>query len=261
MVNKIQFLGTAGDSIVVSKGYRASGGIILNLYGNQFHIDPGPNTISIALQSKIHLRENIVLLVSSPYIINSNDVNITIDAMTHEGFDKKGVLVTSQYIFNNIIGKQQKNNVEKIMILNKARRVGIENVEIEGLKTTNDENLGFKFYTRDITLIYSGITGFDKNIVSQYKDCNILILNLKNFKNKKEHELNIEDVENILKIIQPNLTILTGFGFSMLKADPTFIARDLKIRTGQQVIAAKDGMIIEPDSYSAESRQKSLLGM
>ena len=47
----------------------------------------------------------------------------------------------------------------------------------------------------------------------------------------------------------------------MLKADPTFIARELKVRTGQQIIAAKDNMTIEPDSYRAQAKQKSLLGM
>ncbi len=260
MTNKILFLGTAGDSILVSKQYRSSAGIILNLYNTQFHIDPGPNTTQKAAESNLHLRETTALFVSSPDIINSNDANITIDAMTHEGFDKKGVLVTNQFIFNNIIGKKQKNNVEKIMILDKDRRIGIENVEIQALKTTNDNNIGFKFFTKDFILTYAGNTGFDKDVIKQYQGTNILILNVKHFEKNTDHSLNIKDARKIIEMIDPNLTILTGFGFSMLKQDPTFLARELKVDTCKQIIAAKDNMMIEPDSYEAEAKQKSLLG-
>lgn len=266
MVNRILFLGTAGDSIVISKQYKASGGIILNLYGNQFHIDPGPNTTSKASEAKINLRENICLLVSSPNLINSNDANIVINAMTYEGFDKTGVLVTNNFILNGdeqskgLIGKKQKNYVEKIIVLNKEKRIGIENIEIQGLGCSNDKNIGFKFYTPDFVLTYAGNTGFDKKLIEQYKGSNILILNVKNLDEKKLDELNTEDAKNIINEVKPDLTILTGFGISMLKADPTFIARELKIQTNQQVIAAKDNMSIEPDSYAAESKQRSLLG-
>ena len=267
MVNKIIFLGTAGDSILVSKQYRSSGGIILQFYNTQFHIDPGPNTTQKAIEAKIHLRENTALLISSPDIINSNDTNITINAMTYEGMDPKGVLVTNNTILNGnenirpIIGQKQKTYVEKIITLQPNKRIAIENIEIQGIDTTNDNNLCFKFYTKDFTLVYAGNTGFDKHLLDQYAGTNILILNVKNLKDDKPHELNIEQAEKIITEIKPNLTIITGFGFSMLKADPTFVARELKIKTGQQIIAAKDGMIVEPDSYRAQAKQKSLLGM
>ncbi len=267
MTNKIIFLGTAGDSILVSKGYRSSAGIILQLYNTQFHIDPGPNTTQKAIEAKIHLRENTALLISSPDIISSNDANITIDAMTHQGLDPKGVLVTNNIILNGneftkpVIGHKQKTYVEKIITLSPKKRIAIENIEIQGLDTTNDNNIGFKFYTRDFNLIYAGNIGYDKHLLDQYKGANILILNVRNLKDEKPHELNIEQAEKIITTIKPNLTIITGFGFSMLKADPTFIARELKVRTGQQIIAAKDNMTIEPDSYRAQAKQKSLLGM
>ena len=44
----------------------------------------------------------------------------------------------------------------------------------------------------------------------------------------------------------------------MLKADPLYEARGIQKKTGIQIISAKDGMTINPISYSAGLRQKTL---
>ena len=47
MQSKILFLGTGGDATVVGKQKRMSGGIILKIEGYQFHLDPGPGSLSV----------------------------------------------------------------------------------------------------------------------------------------------------------------------------------------------------------------------
>jgi hypothetical protein len=44
----------------------------------------------------------------------------------------------------------------------------------------------------------------------------------------------------------------------MLDANPMYETRDIKMQSGVQVIAAEDGMTLDPASYSAEMRQKTL---
>ena len=53
MENKITFLGTGGDAFVIGKQIRASGGIILQAEGLQFHIDPGPGALVKAAENGI----------------------------------------------------------------------------------------------------------------------------------------------------------------------------------------------------------------
>ena len=44
----------------------------------------------------------------------------------------------------------------------------------------------------------------------------------------------------------------------MLRADPMYEARHIQKNSGTQIIAAKDGMVINPVSFSSSVRQKTL---
>ena len=58
--------------------------------------------------------------------------------------------------------------------------------------------------------------------------------------------------------IKPKLAIITGFGIKMIQADPLYEAREIQHASKVQVIAARDGLSINPISYSATLRQKTL---
>ncbi len=64
--------------------------------------------------------------------------------------------------------------------------------------------------------------------------------------------------KKIINKVKPRLAIITHFGIKMLKADPLYEAREIQNKTGVQIISAKDGMTIDPISYSSGLRQKTL---
>ena len=68
MKDRILFLGTGGDEFVVSKQIRASGGIILNTEGYQFHIDPGPGALVQAKKHDVNFRETTAVIVTHSHI-------------------------------------------------------------------------------------------------------------------------------------------------------------------------------------------------
>ena len=96
----IAFLGTGGDNYVVGRQIRSSGGIILQVNENQFHLDPGPSSLLMARETGINLRANTALFVSHNHLNHCNDINAVIDAMTYGGFDKKGVLIANSTVIN-----------------------------------------------------------------------------------------------------------------------------------------------------------------
>ena len=267
IASNIVFLGTGGDSYVVGKQIRASGGIILQIDDNQFHIDPGPGTLVMAKETGINLRANTALFVTHNHLCHANDINAVIDAMTYGGFDRKGVLVANNTVVNGnihyepFLQKYYRNFLERFIVLEEGKKVGINDVEIKALKAKHSEPnaIGFKFITQEYTLTYTGDTIYSVETLAEYENSNVLILNVPYLK-KEEGKSNLckEDAIKIINKVKPRLAIITHFGINFIKSDPLYEVREIQRQTNSQVIAAKDGMIINPVSYDVQQGQKTL---
>jgi ribonuclease BN (tRNA processing enzyme) len=267
ITSNIIFLGTGGDSYVVGKQLRASGGIILQVEDDQYHIDPGPGALVMAKEAGINLRANTALFVTHNHLHTCNDLNAVIDAMTYGGFDKKGVLVANNTVINGsenhqpFLHKHYRDCLERFIVLEAGRKVGINDIEIKALKAKHSEPnaIGLKFITPDFTLTYTGDTMYSVETVAEYEDSSVLILNVPYLKKEEGRDsLCKEDAINIIKKVNPRLAIITHFGINFLKADPLYEIRDIQKQTNAQVIAAKDGMVVNPISYDIQQPQKTL---
>lgn len=187
--------------------------------------------------------------------------------MTYSGLDKAGVLVASKSVVNGTgnlnasLISYYNNFLERFIILESGQRVGINEVEIVALKTKHSDptGIGFKFFTPYFTLTYSGDTKYSSELAEQYKNSNILILNVPYLKKEEAKDnLCLEDAIKIIKEVNPRLAIIQHFGASMIKGDPLYLIREIQKETNIQTIAAKDGMVINPLSYSADQGQKTL---
>lgn len=187
--------------------------------------------------------------------------------MTYSGFDKKGVLVSNKSVVNDTehnkapLNPHHRNFLERFIILEPGQRVGINEVEILALKTKHSDPsaIGFKFFTPNFTLSYSSDTKYFPELIEEYKNSNILILNVPYLKKEDAKEnLCIEDAIKIINGVKPRLAIIQHFGIDMLKADPLYQIREIQKATEVQTIAAKDGMVINPLSYSVDQGQRTL---
>jgi len=261
------FLGTGGDSYVVGKQLRASGGFVLQVDENQFHIDPGPNALQRAKECGVNLRATTAIFVSSNSIFHANDVNAVIDAMTYSGFDKNGVLVASKSVFQGnesqspYLQNFYRGCLERTISMEAGKRIGINDVEVQAMPARNADAsaIGFKFFTPYFTLAYSSDTKYSIDVAEAYKGSHILILNVPT--NNKKHtgfNLSTEDAVKFIQKVQPRLAIIQHFGIDMVKSDPIYEAREIQRQTNVQTIAAKDGMTLNPLSYAVDQGQRTL---
>ena len=265
MNDRIVFLGTGGDTLVIGKQLLRSGGIVIEADNMQFHIDPGPGSLLMARQYDINPRNTTALFISGPDINLCNDVNCMIDAMTHSGLDKTGVLVANELVYNGneeiqpYITKLHKTYLEKSIALAANSKVGINDVEIRTLPTFQNDNIGFRIVTSKFALTYSSVTGYDDELIEHYKNTDILILHVLNPRNNKtKGHLCTEEAVKIAEKIKPKMLILTGFGIKMYKSDILHETRTIQKRTGIQTLAARDGMSLNPLSYNVQMKQKTL---
>ncbi len=265
MVNNIIFLGTAGDAILFGKQYRASGGIVITTANTQLHIDPGPGSLIRAIQMKVNVRETTGILVSNNTILKSNDLNALITGMTYEGLDHKGVVVAHKDVIEGneddtpIIKRECLAFVEKVITLETGQKVGINDTEVYATKVFGTNSVGFRITCPDFIIGYTSDTEYRVELATSFENVNVLIVNCKNPEPiKEEGSMNTADIIALVEKVKPALTILTGFGIKMIKHDPISEARKIQKQTGCQVMAAKDGLRINPTSYSAKNKQKRL---
>jgi len=261
-------LGTAGGSVAVNQQLRSSGGIILRARGIQFHIDPGPGALLRSRDYGVSIRGNNVLLCSHNHLSHCNDVNIIIDAMTHSGIDKLGILIGSKSVLQGnendrpYVTRKHRQRVNKVLALDPGNTVKFgDSVELKTLKTkhSDDTAIGFKIFCDKFTLSYTGDTTYFDGISEELMGSNILILNvLKPFGYTDDHNLTADDAVRIIREVKPNLAIITHFGQKMLEQNPIYQAREIQRMTDVQTVAARDGMSLNPTTYSVSLRHKSL---
>jgi len=221
MNSRILFLGTGGDAQVIGKQYRSSGGIIINLENNQFHIDPGPGSLVTAKMMAVNLRETTAVFVSKNELNSANDLNAVISAMTLDGLDKKGVLVCPSSVIideskkeNPYLNRKYKQFLEKSINIDNTRKLAINNIEIEVIKLKDhiSDAAGYKFVTQRFNMAYIPDTAYSEQMIEEMKEIDILILCVPDPKNAKRGDhMNSSDAEKIISHVKPQLAILTGF--------------------------------------------------
>ncbi len=252
MSTRITFLGTAGENSVLAKYDKTAGGIILDIDDKSFLIDPGPGALIQASRMKFNLRENTAIILSSPRLEQCNDVHAVIDAMTVAGLDKRGVLLADMKAENTILREPYKLWLERLIHLEAGKRIGIEDVDLSVLPSTEKNACGISFFTPDGKITYTGNTSSTPEIIEQYKDSSLLIMNVFHPRGiTSPGFLNTDDAITILKAVKPKLAVITHFGLKMIKAEPLYEAREIQRQTNIQVIAAKEGLTLSLTPYAS----------
>lgn len=251
---RLIFLGTAGDAIVAGSQKRASGGIILQTEQCQFHIDPGPCATLRALEYGVNPRANTAVLVTHSHVLHSCGVDDVISAMSYSGLDKTGVIVANRSENETSFSNFSKQCVEKFITLEPGARVGINNVDIRATPCFHKDKdaIGYKIFTPTFTVSIVGDTEYKEALAQAHTGSDVLVVNCKNPSDIIEDgNMNTDDVIRLVEKCKPSMVIITHYSTRMLKADPIMEARKIKQATGISVIAAKDGLKIDLDSYSS----------
>ena len=257
-LSRLIFLGTAGSINAISRSSRSSGGFVLQVGTTQIQVDPGPGALIKAREYNINHAQTTAILVSHNHLNHCNDLNVIIEAMTHSGLDRRGLLLASKSVIlpsenhHPFLTQHHQNFIEKIIPLEKNHKVGLENMEIHAISAehTDSTAVGFKFICPKFTLGYSGDTTVTQQLMEELNGCDVLILNVPYPGNtSKDMNLDTEQAVKIVSFVRPKIAFLTHFGVEMLRVGPLDESREIQRITGIECIAARDGLTVVPESY------------
>ena len=251
----IQFLGTAGARFAMAKQIRSSAGTFLRLGGKNLLLDAGPGTLArcAAVQPLIDVFELDALILTHSHIDHSTDINCLIDAMTGGGIWKRGVLFTPAACLEGdhaVVLRYLRGFLHDIVPIAAAEPYQLDTLHFRTspLHDHGVETYGISFQLPTQRLSFLIDTRFFPELIDAYADSDVLVINVVRHRPEDApHALHlcIEDVKEIVRAIRPRKTILTHFGMTMLKNNPTAIAMEASDEVGCEIIAADDGMIVE----------------
>jgi len=246
----LKFLGTAGARVVVFKQLRASGGLWLELKGTRIHIDPGPGALVRALSSRPKLDPTKLdaIILTHRHLDHSADANVMIEAMTEGGRRKRGVLFSPKDALEDdpVVLKYVREYLEGIDVLQEGGEYRIGEISFSTpLRHRHPvETYGLLIEGR-VALVAD--TFFVPELIEAYKGAEVLIINVVRAGERDERieHLTLGDARELIEGIKPKKAVLTHFGMTVLRAKPWEVAQRFSEETGCEVIAARDGMVLE----------------
>ncbi len=243
--NQLIFLGTAGGRFTVFNQLRKSGGIWFKIDDKLFAIDPGPGALVESIKHKIPPNRLSGIFLSHRHLDHSAAINSVIESMTEGGHKRRGV----------VLAPEDATETDPVILRYNRKNYTLINMEefneydIDGVKIKTKmrhkhtvETYGAVFGER---FAYIADTSYF-DALPIYYNAKIVIANIV-FCHKRSgfKHMNSDDVYKFLEIFKPEKFIITHFGLSFLKKKPWEIAKEISKKTGCNVIAAYDGMVVD----------------
>jgi ribonuclease BN (tRNA processing enzyme) len=255
-MSSVTFLGTGGGRMVVLNQLRRSGGFWLKLDDVNILQDPGPGSLVMVHKFRLKPKNLDAIILSHRHIDHSNDINVMTEAMTGGGFQPRGRLIVPSDCLNSdaVVFRYVRRFVE-ITEIKKGKEVSLGNIKIGfPIQTVHPvETYGIIYTLKTTRLGYIPDTEYFPELAVPYKGVDFLIANVVRMTtDKRIRHLNMDEAAKLIDEIRPKKAILTHFGLQVLKASPERQARSISKKTGVEVIAADDGMIVDLEGLESK---------
>jgi len=246
----ITFVGTGGGRFVTMTQKRLTGGLIFEEDKTIISIDPGPSAAIGYRIFGIPIWRVSGVIVTHGHPDHYSEADVVIEGMTRGGTKKNGFLAISEYMHRLGYGVSpyHRKVVSEYIVMKEGMSFTHRGINFKIFKTKHTEptTVGLKINVKNHKIVYVADTAFFDGLKEIINDSDLVILPVTLPRRVSlPHHLNTEDTAKLLTSVDINLCIITHFGLKMIESDPTKEAEWLRKTTGQDVIAAFDGMRIE----------------
>lgn len=249
-MTSITFLGTGGGRFATIYQIRSTGGIYIQ-DGANIHIDPGPGALGSMRELSIDPARTDAILISHCHPDHYVDAEVLLEGMVMGGFKKKGFLIGSQTVLeghDNIgpcISEYHRSLPENVITVRRGDRFTVGNMNIGVTPTVHNDPLGvgFRLETSKGIISYVSDSEIQEEVMEAHRGARVLILNLtRPLGSKIPRHLTTEEAAEMVKIIKPEVALLTHFGMKIVHDGVASQSEFIEKESGVRTIAAKDHM-------------------
>lgn len=252
---EIIFLGTGGGRINLIKQARGTGGFRINSPSACVHVDPGPGALVHSLKNRQDPLSLDCVIVTHNHVDHMSDAMVLIEAMSHYGLKKKGIVIGSR---QSILGDESGDKCISSYHQSKAAEVCIPEMRqgrefstghgkfvFMALPMKHEEQtaFGFKITMDGKTVGHISDTEYMESLGTDFSGCDLLIVNcIKPESDRYGGHLCCREVIAVLKTARPKQCVITHMGMKMLRSGPSKEAERIEKESGVQTLAARDGL-------------------
>jgi len=248
--SKVIILGTAGGRLVTFRLIRRSGGFLVEKEGKYLHVDPGPGAFVYLKQLGIDYKSIELVVLSHLHLDHSADLNTILEAAT-DGGKYRGVSLFAPKSAvegeDRVLLPYLRRRLVKEGFLSEGKVLSYGNWKVETLIAHRHHGTETYGLLINDEIVYVPCARFEEKMLKGYPPRKKLMIINTTFYKRKPHieHLSAEDVEVLLRHLQPEKAVITHFSMEMIERDPKRVARELAEKTGVEVIAGEDNMVLE----------------
>jgi len=252
-MTKLVFLGTGGGRFSTIYQIRATGGLYL-MDGVNMHIDPGPSAAYQMHRYQLDPAKTDAVLVSHCHPDHYTDAEVMIEGMSRGGLKKRGTLLASRSVLEGhqlhgpAISNYHRSLLDRIEMALPGGSTEVDGAKIKFTSTRHSDptGVGFSIETRNGLVSYVSDTELDDKVAREQEGSRLLILPLtRPWGARIPNHLCTEDALEFVKMVKPEMTILTHFGAKLIHAGAERQASMIEKGTGVRTIAANDLMSVQ----------------
>ncbi|OKY78141.1 MAG: Metal-dependent hydrolase of the beta-lactamase superfamily [Candidatus Methanohalarchaeum thermophilum] len=252
---EITFLGTGGGRFSTIYQRRKTGGIRFVDEKNNIHIDPGPGALLLSHRFDLNPLDINTVILTHAHPDHYNDIEVLIEAMTRGGTNKSGNFLSCESglrkvgNFGPVVSEYHRDLTSRNVLLEEGNEIALKgNIEVSPKKVRHSDpsTHGLVIKTEEGRIGYTSDTSFFEGMRKKFEGSRLLVLNVTRPRDSSiKGHLSTEDAVKLVNEIEPEVVVLTHFGFKMLDKGPKKEAEFIEEKTDIKSIAAEDGMKIK----------------
>ncbi len=212
---RITFLGGGGGRVINALQILPTAGFFVEFFNTNFYVDPGPCVLCKLKEMKIKpfIIKNVV--VTHFHCDHSAGLYSLLDAVTLGGIKKRGNLFAPESLLKEkVVPDYLINSLNKVVVM-KEKSFDVDDIKVTFTKAIHGiETYGIIFEGDNKRVGYSSDTAFREEIALQYKDVDLLILNvLRPGNSKLENHMCVNEAIEFIKIANPKKVVVQHFGY------------------------------------------------
>ncbi|OUJ18800.1 Metal-dependent hydrolase of the beta-lactamase superfamily [Methanonatronarchaeum thermophilum] len=267
---EIRFLGTGGGRFTTMFQKRFTGGFRIDGFDNYIHLDPGPGALLLSNQLGLSPIVLNAIVLSHAHPDHYTDVEPLIEAMTKAGTRDRGVLLSSKSGvetidgYGPVISKYHRDMAGDVKVLDNDLVFELKNkVKIKSFKVHHSDpsSCGVRVETPNGDIGYTGDTTYFDKLPNKLKGVRVLIMNVTRPLNSDiNYHLSTNEAIKLISKVQPEIAIMTHFGYNMLESGVEEQACIVQGETDVDTIAAEDFMkVVVEKEIKTTKRQSKLI--